>query len=321
MKAKLKSIPIVSSALLLSIVLISCGGKKEGTEKADSVKVSNSALAPDMIVSIGRIEPELKIIKLSPEVGGIVKKVHFQAGDSVKQGEVIIELTNELERAQLGINSSQVDTKFADIATAESNLEGAKIKMQNLKVRYERLKSSYEKGAETKQNLDNASTDYLTAEKEAERLSRVINTYKSQHQEILQQSVLSNVQYQRRFIKAPADGLILQMDVTPGSAVQALVSLADFAPKCPLSVVCEVDELFADQVKLGDKAYVRYAGQTEKIAEGEIIFAAPYLKKKSLFADVSNDMEDRRVREVRVRLLNPGKMLFGARVECVILKK
>ena len=318
MKPMLNSIKAISYSVLLA-TLISCGGKKEETAKTDSV--STIQATPEMIVSIGRIEPEYKIIKLGSEVNGIVKKVYFQAGDSVKKGDIIIELTNDLERAQLAVNSSQVETKSSDIVSAQANLEGAKLKMDNLKVKYERLKSSFEKGAETKQNLDNASTDYQTAQKEVDRLAAVILTYKNQQREIVQQSAMNNVQLQRRFIKAPVDGVILMMDITPGSSVQALVSLADFAPAGPVSVVCEVDELFADQIKLGDKAYVRYAGQTERIAEGEIIFAAPYLKKKSLFADVSSDMEDRRVREVRVRLTKAGNMLFGSRVECVILKK
>ncbi len=315
----LKSIQVISYSMLI-VAMVSCGGKKEEVVKNDSVSISSSQNAPEIIVSIGRIEPEYKIIKLGSEVSGIVKNVYFQAGDSVKKGDIIIELTNELERAQLAVNSSQIVTKSSDILSAKANLEGAKIKMENFKIRLERLKNSFDKGAETKQNLDNASTDFKTAENEVERLVSVVNTYKNQQQEISQQSVVSSVQLQRRYIKAPSDGVILMMDVTPGSSIQALISIADFAPTCPVSVVCEVDELFADKVKVGDKAYVRYAGQIEKLAEGEIIFAAPYLKKKSLFADVSSDMEDRRVREVRVRLLKAENLLYGSRVECVILK-
>jgi HlyD family secretion protein len=321
MNPMLKFIRIISCGLFISATLISCGGKKDEKVKADSIAIAKTPLSPEIIVSIGRIEPELKIVKLSSEVSGIVKKVNFQAGDSVKKGDVIIELSNDLEHAQLALNASQIQTKYSDIAGAEANLEGSKIKMENLKSRYERLKSSFDKGAETKQNLDNANADYLASQKEVERLTDVVITSKKQQQEFVEQSTINNVQLQRRFIKAPADGVILMMDITPGSAVQALTSLADFAPACSMSVVCEVDELFADKVMLGDSAYVRYAGQTEKIAEGKIIFAAPYLKKKSLFADVSNDMEDRRVREVRVRLDNASKLLYGSRVECVILVK
>jgi len=49
-----------------------------------------------------------------------------------------------------------------------------------------------------------------------------------------------------------------------------------------------------------------------------VILASPYLRKKSLFADNSANLEDRRVREVRVQLDNPENVLIGARVECII---
>jgi hypothetical protein len=49
-----------------------------------------------------------------------------------------------------------------------------------------------------------------------------------------------------------------------------------------------------------------------------VVLASPYLRKKSLFADKAGDLEDRRVREVRVQLDQPEKVLLGARVECVI---
>ncbi len=321
MNSILKSIQLISYGVLLTAVAVSCGSKKEETTKTDSLVVDKKPISPDMIVSIGRIEPELKIVKLSSEVSGVVKKVNYQAGDSVKKGDVIIELTTDVERAQIAVNNSQVQTKYSDIASAQDNLESAKIKMENLKTKLDRIKGSYDKGADTKQNLDNANTDFLTSQKEVDRLTEVVITSRKQQQEIIQQTALNTVQLQRRFIRAPSDGVILMMDITPGSAVQALSSLADFAPKCPVSVVSEVDELFANEVNVGDKVYVRYAGQTEKLAEGEIIFAAPYLKKKSLFGDVSTDLEDRRVREIRARLSNSGNLLYGSRVECVILKK
>jgi hypothetical protein len=53
-----------------------------------------------------------------------------------------------------------------------------------------------------------------------------------------------------------------------------------------------------------------------------VIFTSPYLKKKSLFADKADNLEDRRVREVRVELSPKSQVLIGSRLECVIeLKK
>jgi len=51
---------------------------------------------------------------------------------------------------------------------------------------------------------------------------------------------------------------------------------------------------------------------------GKVILAAPYLRKKSLFSDKVDNLEDRRVREVRVQLDSTETLLIGSRVECII---
>jgi hypothetical protein len=48
------------------------------------------------------------------------------------------------------------------------------------------------------------------------------------------------------------------------------------------------------------------------------VYLSPYLKKKSLFSDDSANMEDRRVREVRIRLTGAANLLINSRVEAVI---
>ena len=95
-------------------------------------------------------------------------------------------------------------------------------------------------------------------------------------------------------------------------------SACDFAPEGPLMAVTEVDELFADKVKEGMSAYIRPQGKTDTLATGKVFLTSPYLRKKSLFADAASDMEDRRVREVRVLLDQHARALIGSRVECVI---
>ena len=95
--------------------------------------------------------------------------------------------------------------------------------------------------------------------------------------------------------------------------------LGVFAPDSPLSAWCEIDELFASEVQAGQKAYVRKQGTTEPLAHGEVSFSGPFLRKKSIFSDEVGDLQDRRVREVRI-ILDPGSDLhFGSRVQCVIL--
>ena len=79
-----------------------------------------------------------------------------------------------------------------------------------------------------------------------------------------------------------------------------------------------VDELLANRVQPGQKAVVRAIGTDKVLAEGDVIYAAPLLKKKSLFAETAGEQEDRRVREVKILLHDPKNLLLNARVECEI---
>jgi hypothetical protein len=59
----------------------------------------------------------------------------------------------------------------------------------------------------------------------------------------------------------------------------------------------------------------------DKLTTGTVYLLSPYLSKKSLFSDGAANMEDRRVREVRILLDNGNRVIIGNRVECVIAVK
>jgi hypothetical protein len=97
------------------------------------------------------------------------------------------------------------------------------------------------------------------------------------------------------------------------------VSLAEFAPESPTSVLTEIDELFAARVKLNQPAFIRLLGGRDTIAFGRVISLSPSLNRKSLFSEEIGKLEDRRVRKVRIRLEEGQQnVLYGQRVECLI---
>jgi hypothetical protein len=73
-----------------------------------------------------------------------------------------------------------------------------------------------------------------------------------------------------------------------------------------------------NKLQLGQQAIIRTQGTDDQLAKGEVVYLSPYLKKKSLFSDDSANMEDRRVREVRIRLTGAANLLINSRVEAVI---
>lgn len=303
--------------LLLLTSLGYAGCNREG--KADTPENPPPAeLSPKRVVAIGRIEPENKITTLSTDVSGIVTRIRFDAGDSVKAGDVIVELNQEVEAAQLALAKSRLQTQQQEIALAEANLQSAEISAQNAKVKFERTQNVFQQEAETGQNVDDRRTEYETAQKEVARLQASRSSARSRYAELQEDIKVSQAQVGKRSITALADGVLLTMDVTEGAMVSPGTAVAEFAPNGAVTAICEVDELFAGRVKVGQQAGIREQGTEKVLAQGEVIYAAPSLKKKSLFADDAGNLEDRRVREVRIRLRDPKNLLYNSRVECVI---
>ncbi|TAE24798.1 MAG: HlyD family efflux transporter periplasmic adaptor subunit [Candidatus Kapaibacterium sp.] len=325
---------IVASTLSLS----SCGSKD--AKAADDAKTEAGANANasananttssaqrinpsevSKVTALGRVEPEDQITALSMETPGIVSKVTAQDGDNLQAGSTILELDHSVESARLQLAEARVRTQEEDLKGIRSQIQSAETKAQNFRERYNRLKNIFDNGAETRQNLDNAKTDFDTAEREVERLQSSLRSAESRLAELRADARISSAEIRRKVLKAPTDGVLLKLTPNVGSAVAVGAAVGDFAPKGAVTVLCEVDELFVSSVAVGQKAQIRLQGNTEIVADGVVSAIGPYLKKKSLFSDEAGALEDRRVREVRVRLSNAGALLLNSRVECVIAVK
>lgn len=301
---------------ILLLLIWSAGCKtKEDKPASETVK---TIVEPVRIIAIGRVEPEVKITAIGSEVNGLVKEIYVLAGDSVKKGQLLVEFRHDYEDAKLVQTNSKVATQNAEIQNIQAQITSAKIKSENLKTKYERLQKIFEQGAETKQNADNAKADYDQAAKDIDRLNAALQSAQSKLNEISVDAKVIAIDVERRKVRAPSDGVVLTMDLTEGSAATTEKPLFDFAPNSALTVLCEVDELWTNKLKLGQKAVIRTQGTDDKLAEGEVVSLSPYLKKKSLFSDDSSNMEDRRVREVRIRLIGNSSLLINSRVEAVI---
>jgi multidrug resistance efflux pump len=269
-------------------------------------------------VGIGRIEPELRLLDLSTESSGLISAIHSRAGDNISQGQMIVELTHAVEQAKLDQAKARLQSRLSEIEGTKAALSATKIRTEFAKVTYERAKSLFEKDAQTESFLDNARTEYESLLEDIKRLEANVITALDSVKEIRADQKLAQAELDKRFLAAPVDGQILSLDVTTGSYVFEGNPIGTYAPESALCARCEIDELFAEYAETGQKAFIRYPGMTEPIAEGVVIFAGPYLRKKSLFSDDVGDLEDRRIREILIQLSSGASILYGSRVECVI---
>jgi HlyD family secretion protein len=312
---------LILKVFILSVFITSCGGS--GKEKADKAikQIDEKSTGVKQIVGVASIEPLSRIVSLYSEVGGIVSKINYDINTDVKVNSIIIELSCDVEKAQLNQAKSKLGTQQAAINVAKAQMASLKDKLENAQVTYNRNVNLLKAGAVTQQVLDDSRFSYESLNNDELAAEAVLKQQDAKVNELQADIEYYEKVIERKQIKAPANGKILSVDVKVGNNISSTQSIGDFAPEGPLVAITEVDELFSAKVKNGMKAYIRPQGALDTLATGKIYLTSPYLRKKSLFSDDATNMEDRRVREVRVLLDNGSDVLIGSRVECVIQVK
>lgn len=303
-------------ALILLFVFISCN-------KADKIKEAAAEkakleIANDRVVGVGMIVPEKDIVQLSSPVNGIVKKILKSENDSVSVGTPVLELDHQLEDAKVNQLSSEVATQAAQIKADEASVSEYDAKYENSVSELQRLQRLLAKGAETQQAVDDANTSLKSFQSNLNRLQAAADVSKSRLNETKAALHEAQIERARKIIVSPVNGRILELTVLAGGSVDTQESLAQISPEGRTIAVCEIDEMYAGKIAVGQKGWIRNVGSIDTLSTGTVYFTYSFLKKKSLFTDQSGEKEDRRVRTIKMFLDQPEKLLLNARVECVI---
>jgi multidrug efflux pump subunit AcrA (membrane-fusion protein) len=300
----------------LYIFLTSCGNQAAKNKLTEEQK--NVSKAVEQVVGIGKIEPESDIIQLSSPVNGIVQKILKKENDSVSIGMPILELDHQLEDAKVNQLRSEVTTQADQIRADQASTGEYEAKYNNAVLEVQRLQRLLTKGAETQQAVDDANTNLKTFQSNLKRLQAGVCVSKSKLTESKAAIYLAEVERDQKIIKSPVKGKLLEISTLIGSSIDTRQPFAQISPAGKTIAICEIDELYADKVVVGQGALVRNVGSLDTLSAGTVYFASSFLKKKSLFTDQAGEKEDRRVRTIKILLDKPYGLLLNARVECVV---
>lgn len=304
----------------IALLTANCGGKEEEKEKNTTDKVVVAPVS-EIIIGIGKIIPEQQIIEVASQTSGVLKTIYKQENETFRKGEVLAVLSNDVESNEVKESISRSIIQNEEVKVAQATIAEYESKLNNAQNLYNRLKSLYEKGAETKQNLENAETDYRTLQANINRLKSQIAVAQSRVSSSNANTSFYKAKLDKTKIIAPCNGKVLEWEIQPGEGIASQQAIAQIAPSGNTIVECEIDESLASKVKIGQLVEVNYLGSTEVIAKGKVYFLSEYLRKKSMFSEQSGEAEDRRVRIVKVMLENPQGLLFNAKVEVKISTK
>jgi len=191
----------VFGASLLLLVLVSCGKQQpeaQAPPKAVPVEVKNIDNNRVKLSSefVGRLEAK-KRVALAPRVDGRILSITVQPGDTVKQGDLIVQLQTtreegEVQEAQSGVdvqraNVSNAESELreveADVASAKADIEQSRADLREQEAELELAQTNLERskflvkeGAQSQQVLDDRTKDVNAAKAQRDALKAALNS-------------------------------------------------------------------------------------------------------------------------------------------------
>jgi HlyD family secretion protein len=251
-----------------------------------------------VVVATGKIQPLYKV-EVKSKASGIVKKINFDYGDRIKQGQVLAELDKvQLEAAE---RASRANLQAAEAAldSAKATLERNKVDAEGpdvpyLKLNMGRAQQMFKDGVMSKSLVEDAEKNYqmaLNKQVSAQRnlvVSRA-EIAKAEAQMAQAKAALENAQEDLRnsTIVSPIDGLVLSRDVNAGDAVSSILVLGSQATLImtlgdvsEVYVQGKVDEADIGKVYLNQAARIVVESFKDKKFTGKVTKISPLGKEK-----------------------------------------
>jgi HlyD family secretion protein len=302
--------------LLCTIPFTACDGGTQGPAPSSPAE----GLGPAEVAAQARLEPDGGIRELGAEVPGTVARVHVLVGDTVPPGALLVAISSAAEDAALRSAAADLELARARHLEARAAMEAKRPRASVAARQLERAEALFSGGGLSEERLDAARAEAAEATLDLER-ARLEERSALASVAVASAAVeVASAEVARRRVLAPVRGTVLEVGVQEGEVLTGFerIVLVRLAPVGPLRALVEVDELFAERVRPGQEARILDPATGREVATGRVTFVAPLLRRKSLFADVGRELEDRRVREVHVRIHGEPEVLIGARVEARI---
>ena len=286
---------IASAVVVLLIIGTVVTKATSSSTKIDPTKIANvdqGDLAKS-VVATGKVQPITKV-EVKSKASGIVKKLLVDAGDRVKQGQVLAELDKEELQAQVRGDVAQLTAAEANLRAAQADVERSKVDAQGVDVptlqrAYERAKTMAAQGVVSASNLDDAQRNYEMAinKRDVARAQLTVNEAKVKQadaQVTQYKAALSRSEEQLNYatVVSPLDGVVLSRDVEVGDAVSSILVLGSSATLVmtlgdmkQVYVDGKVDESDIGKVYLGQPARIKVESFKDKSFNGKVTKIAP----------------------------------------------
>lgn len=195
-------------------------------------------------------------VTLSFTVPGKLAGVLVKAGEVVTKGQLIAQLDDRVERAQLAILKAQ--------ATDTTRIKASEAQLKQKDVDLAQTRKAFEGGAATQLQFQHAEL--------AVSIGRLqLQLARFQHDQDLRECARAERQLERMRIHSPIDGVVMPLLAQQGESVDKLTEVVRIVNVRPLWVEAPVPTSRGKQLKLGGTCTVKFADAQDETVDGTVI--------------------------------------------------
>lgn len=326
-----------SGASLIFLLSRPIAGSPESMPASSQPELKNSTF----IEGIGYVEPASELRRLMFRTGGVLQTCHVNPGDVVRKGDLLCELDNSTQRADLEQARKQLAQARADaddinagvnpyrLKVLERTIDRLREKVRHAKMDVERYEKLVDRGGVSKRDYDLARTgqtqaeielseqeaelfhlrNYVTPEKKALMTAKIEGATANLH--------LAEERLQETRITAPCNGTVLKLLKREGEGVSAFVPEAVllFGDLSQLRVRAEIDERFVKDLRVGQKVEMYGRNLLGKSYAGRVIQVEKIMGDKTVFTRASSERKDLHVLPVVIEMESDFSAPVGLQVD------
>jgi RND family efflux transporter MFP subunit len=299
MQKRIQASLSIAAILAIALLALTLSGCATHSAVAVATKVAaNQELSTTLDLS-GVLVPA-DTADISSQITGRVISLGFQAGDTVKAGDVLMQLDTASTNAQLAQDEASLQSAEAAAVVARNQAAVAKISLSSAQESYNRVKALFDSGAESQSDMDNATNALNTAQTQYDNASgaaldqanAAVGTDKAKIDS-------DRVQLNEETITSPLDGVLASRNVDVGEVVSPGATVMSVVDSSSLKLTSTVTQDVLPLLALGQTMNVTVDSLSSHSYQGSITTLGPIAVSTG------------EVFPVEVTIKNDGKLMGG----------
>lgn len=289
------ALAVVGASLLL---LAACSGKADNQLTVTATKAKQGSVKKTVEFS-GVFAPD-RTVNVFSELAGHAIKVTANVGDTVKQGQLLVQIDTRQLQAQMAEAKAAVRSVEDQATQAKLGIETAGANLDLARKTYKRIDALYKTQAASKNQMDDAQNKltlaqsaYQNAEQRYSLLTGSSLAQARAHVDLI------NVQLSNSMVTSPLTGVVTNRNVNPGELVGMSAPVMTIADTQILKLQGTVSQDVVPLLTVGDRVKVSVDGMPAASFQGTVSQVGPVAAATGQYFPVV------------VSVKNNGKLLAG----------